>query len=272
MTNSQLGVTAPLPSGIDVLPDTEVEQLWTLFRFFEAGHHNMEIMNPLSSDGLDEVVQHLDVRPDDRVLDVACGHGDLLLRLHDMGGDGPTPSQATGVDLSPWTIRRARQRLSDAGLNEVDLVLADGKRYLQRNTEQRWDIISLIGAPWIWGGFGPSVDALSSRLNSGGRLVIADIVATSQESRARLDPQYDDPGTADELRGVLHEAGLETVVELETSPQDWRDYDDRTLAGLRSWIERFPQDGDFIDRQMGHEETRADDADVGWRVWICRRN
>ncbi|MGI9598388.1 MAG: SAM-dependent methyltransferase [Acidimicrobiales bacterium] len=100
------GRIEPLPPDIDVVEGTEVSELWEQFRFYEAGHHRMEIMNPLSSAGLDRVLDELAVEPGRRVLDIACGHGDLLLRLLQR-----CEVDATGVDLSPWTIRRAHRRL-----------------------------------------------------------------------------------------------------------------------------------------------------------------
>jgi demethylmenaquinone methyltransferase/2-methoxy-6-polyprenyl-1,4-benzoquinol methylase len=47
------------------------------------------------------------VRPGDRVLDVACGTGDLALCAHELGGD------VTGVDFSERMLARARRK-SDA--------------------------------------------------------------------------------------------------------------------------------------------------------------
>lgn len=264
MTDAPLGRVEPLPAGIDILPDTDVDSLWEPFRFYEAGHHRMTIMNPLSGAGLDRLVDALVVANGERVLDIACGHGDLLLRVtagHDV--------TAAGVDLSPWTIRRARARLDQAG-GAVALTLGDGRRYLEARPTTRWDVIALIGAPWIWGGFGPSVDALTAHLNPGGRLAIGDIVATDAEARRRLDPLYDDPGTAADHRQALERAGLVDLIEMPSEAADWRAYDDRVLDGLQHWLEVFPGDGDYLERQRDYERRRADDADVSWQVWIGR--
>ncbi|MEU5262180.1 class I SAM-dependent methyltransferase [Amycolatopsis sp. NPDC021455] len=60
----------------------------------------------------------LDLRPGMRVLDLACGHGDLARRLAARGG------RVTGLDSSPVFLDRAR---ADAGV-EVEYVAGDMRR------------------------------------------------------------------------------------------------------------------------------------------------
>ncbi|MGI9598387.1 MAG: hypothetical protein ACR2QK_19640 [Acidimicrobiales bacterium] len=88
------------------------------------------------------------------------------------------------------------------------------------------------------------------------------------EARSRLDPEYGDPATADEQRDILVGAGLSHLIEIPAAAQDWRDYDDRTLDGIRAWLERFPDDTEYMERQLRFENVRAADNDVGWQVWI----
>jgi len=62
-------------------------------------------------------------RPGERILDAGCGPGDALVTL--AGAVGPA-GRATGVDLSPAMIGRARRRIQDAGLaDRVELRVAD---------------------------------------------------------------------------------------------------------------------------------------------------
>lgn len=270
MNEPALGQVEPLPSGIDLLPGTDLDALWEPFRFFEAGHHLMDIMNPLSSDGLDGIVAAIDRQPAERLLDIACGHGELLLRVaasSDLEPPDADGARLTGVDLSPWTLRRAHDRL-DAAKIGADLVLGDGARYVDRHTDRMWDVITLIGASWIWGGFEPSVGALVRHLGPGGRLAIGEVVASSPEARDRLAPVYGTPPTGAELRAALERAGLIDLTVIPTTGQDWRDYDDRVMHGIRQWLQTFPDDRGFLRLQEEYEAVRADPADVTWQVWI----
>jgi demethylmenaquinone methyltransferase/2-methoxy-6-polyprenyl-1,4-benzoquinol methylase len=64
----------------------------------------------------------LEVRPGDRVLDLACGTGLNLPHLREMVGEG---GQVVGVDLTPAMLEIARQRISQNGWNNVKVREAD---------------------------------------------------------------------------------------------------------------------------------------------------
>src|SRR6266536_4218770 len=57
------------------------------------------------------IVQRLDVRPGEEVLDVACGTGNAALRAAQAGG------RVVGVDLTPELLQVARRLAAEAGLD-----------------------------------------------------------------------------------------------------------------------------------------------------------
>jgi len=66
------------------------------------------------------VVQHTaDVQSGERVLDVACGTGDLLRRF----AEARPEAELTGVDLAAGMVERARQKLAD--VSDVSVQQAD---------------------------------------------------------------------------------------------------------------------------------------------------
>ena len=62
------------------------------------------------------------VRPDDEVLDIACGPGSLTLEL------APYAARVTGLDITPAMLDQARAAQAQKGIDNVDWIEADGAR------------------------------------------------------------------------------------------------------------------------------------------------
>src|SRR5512140_705838 len=77
-----------------------------LWKYFDITHRDHVVCNPTSVAKLDEVVGLLDLPPRPRVLEIACGKGELLLRTAERwagpAGDG---FRATAIDTSPFVLR-----------------------------------------------------------------------------------------------------------------------------------------------------------------------
>jgi SAM-dependent methyltransferase len=69
----------------------------------EIAHEGLEIVNPLPAAKLDRLLDALALSPGQRALDIGCGKGELLLRMHRRHGVG-----GLGVDLSEPYIEAAR--------------------------------------------------------------------------------------------------------------------------------------------------------------------
>jgi SAM-dependent methyltransferase len=68
------------------------------------------------------VIDKLAPAPGERVLDVGCGAGQTLLQLAErVGSEG----SVVGLDVSAPMLARARERVSEAGLSQVEIVLGD---------------------------------------------------------------------------------------------------------------------------------------------------
>ncbi|RFF27437.1 MULTISPECIES: class I SAM-dependent methyltransferase [unclassified Wenzhouxiangella] len=119
------------------------------------------------AEGLEEgarrFFRRLDLNPGERVLDVACGSGQVALLAAASG------AKVTGVDLAPVWIEQARARAASAGLEaQFDVGDAEDLPY----EDEGFDLtISLIGAM-----FAPRPERVTAELlrvtRPGGRIVL----------------------------------------------------------------------------------------------------
>ncbi|HZD05306.1 MAG TPA: cyclopropane-fatty-acyl-phospholipid synthase family protein, partial [Longimicrobiales bacterium] len=87
---------------------------------------------------LDLVCRKLELRPGQRLLDIGCGWGGLVLHAAARYG-----VNAVGITLSPSQAELARQRIREAGLEDrCEVRVAD---YRQMGRDERFDRIASVG-------------------------------------------------------------------------------------------------------------------------------
>lgn len=241
----------------------DIDALWASFEFYEALHHHMDIMNPLSSDQLDRVLDPVLDRGVHTILDIGCGHGELALRVgrqSELAGDV--------IDLSPWQISRAAARLEAAGLEAVIPWLGDGAGF---EPDPAPDLVSLLGVSWIWGGFPGTLAALIERVRAGGTLVFGDIQITDENRRTEAESVYGPVTTREQQRRILETSGVDVIAEVVTGPEDWIRYDEDTADGARRWEAVHGDDAGHAARHREWSEVhRTDHTFMGWTVWVGR--
>jgi len=255
--------TPPLPASVDVLEGTDVAGVWKRFEIFEALHHSMQICNPMTSENLDAVVEGLAPRDGDQVVDIACGYGELLVRVArqaDIAG--------IGVDLSPWMLvgadRYANDQVPDANLRWV---LGDGKHFDFEPT----DIVASLGATWIWHGFEGTARAIAARTRPGGRIAIGDMRLRDGVDHTQVAKEHGRVLSIAEHENAITECGVRIIDRIDTADESWDAYIERTRRGATSWRELHPgpRADEFVEAQLQWEDDHARDMPIlTWSVWI----
>jgi ubiquinone/menaquinone biosynthesis C-methylase UbiE len=148
------------------------------------------------------------VRTGERILDLACGTGELLRRI---AAEIPE-ADPTGVDLAPGMIDRARRKL--AGVPHAQVQQADAHDL--PFDESSFDA-AVCANSFHYFSHPQQVLAEARRvLRSDGRLVLLDWCRDYWTCKGmdavlqRVDPAYDTCYTIDELTTLLERAGLRT--------------------------------------------------------------
>jgi ubiquinone/menaquinone biosynthesis C-methylase UbiE len=167
----------------------------------------VEMFGPIA----ERLVAELDPRPGERVLDVGCGPGSVLLRA--AARVGPTGS-ATGVDLAPAMVERARAAVEEAGL-VAEVRIADA----EDPGGGPYDVIASSLVLFFLPDPAAALRAWRSLLVDGGRIGVTTFGPYSEAWREveavflpYLPPQMRDPRTTGSRSPFASDDGVEQLL------------------------------------------------------------
>jgi len=244
-------------------------------RFHEIAEADHDILNPISSEKLDVLARICDLDADDRVLDVASGKGAMLRRWA-----RKRSLRGVGVDISRAFCEIARERACAENVDDLlEFVEAEAAQYLEE-CQDVFDVVTCIGATWIGGGLGGTLDLLAPRLRGpDSYLAVGEVFWQEPPPEAALrDLTGDDRSLFVSLEDTLdrfESRGLELVEMLAASRDEWDRYyasqwlsvdrhlrahpDEPDAEALRSWIGKSR-------RQYLRWERRY----FGWAIFVTR--
>lgn len=203
---------------------------------------------------LERICQKLRLRPGDRLLDIGCGWGSLLLHAARRHG-----ARGLGVTLSAEQAQLARERIARAGLAErVEIRVADYREV----HDGPFDKVASVGMVEHVGD--AQLDAYArtiARLVRPGGLVLNHGIAqlfSRPAGRKSLIQRYVFPdGELPPLArvvGALQGAGLE--------PRDVESLREHYALTLRRWLENLTADREAVVAEVGSERERV------WRLYM----
>ena len=104
----------------------------------------VELDNPFTQTNRTQaIIEHLDLRPGMKVLDIGCGPGRLTIPLAvEVGSQGGV----IALDIQPGMLRRARDKAHAAGLNNIQFVQAGaGEGKLAGSSADRALLVTVLG-------------------------------------------------------------------------------------------------------------------------------
>ncbi|RII19555.1 ubiquinone/menaquinone biosynthesis methyltransferase [Streptomyces sp. YIM 130001] len=209
-------------------------------RSFTVRESSHRIHNPLTGEKLATLGRALRLPAGARMLDLACGSGEMLCtwaRDHRLTG--------TGVDISTVFTERARARAAE--LDVADLVTFVHGDAVGHVADRPVDVAACIGATWIGDGVPGTIDLLQRSVRPGGMLLVG-------EPYWRHHPPHQEAvdgchaGSVDAFRllpdllGQFGTLGYD-VVEMVLADQDsWDRYRAAQWLNVRRWLDTGPED------------------------------
>ena len=240
------------------------------WRYFDITHTDHDILNPLSSESLDELVTLLGpLGATSRLLDIACGKAEPLVRMVERYG-----LSAVGVDLSPPFVAASRERVTARVPGaEVQIVESDGANY---RTDEPFDVAMCLGASWIWQGYEGTLKALADFVRRGGLIVSGEPFWKQTPTQEYLDSQEltaEMFGTHEENVATGVRLGLNLEYALAGATEDFDRYEALQWRAAERFAASNPDDPDaavLLEQCRGFRDSylRWGRDSLGWAVYV----
>ena len=245
------------------------------WKYFDITHREHVICNPTSVEKIDELIALLRLNPDNKVVDIATGKGEFLIRLAER-----YKIEGTGVEISPFHVADAKkmikERVPDAKLTFLEM---DGADFKPEKPES-FDMVSCLGASWIYGGHKGTLEAIKGMAAPGGWVVVGEPYWRQEPASEYLTAIAVEKslfGLHQENAQAGQDLGLELVYTLASSPDDWDRYEGLQWYAATAWAYEHPDDPD-VEEVL--QRVKADRANylwwgretIGWSIYVFKKD
>ena len=237
-------------------------------RYHEISETTHRIMNPLSHDRLMLAGAICRLGPGARVLDLACGKGEMLCQFARAFG-----IRGIGVDVSEPVLALASKRARELGVAD-DLEFRQSDAALAMDLGS-FEMVSCIGATWIGGDLAGTLEIMKSYAVSAATLLVGEVYwkkPPSSELAAYYGQEFADlGGTLD----IFTRSGVDLVEMVLTNDDDWDRYAASQWLNVADWLLANPNDPDATSVREHRDESRrlyleSGRDTVGWGIFIGR--
>jgi SAM-dependent methyltransferase len=244
-----------------------------MWKFYDITHRGHVVCNPTSEEKLARLVDLVQLPAAARVVDIACGKGEFLIRLAEAYG-----VCGVGVDLSPCFIadadRRLRARAPEAGITFTQMDGADFKP----DKPHSLTLASCIGASWVYGGYAGTLDALIGMVEPDGWLIVGEpywLREPSDEYLRAVELTSDAFGSHADNVDAGERRGLELVHTLVSSKDDWDRYEGLQWYAMADYARTERDDADLpelLERVAKGKSAyvRWGRDAVGWAIYVFK--
>ena len=244
-----------------------------IWKYYDITHREHVVCNPLSVEKLEELIALLRLEPGARVLEIATGKGEFILRMAERYG-----IEGTGIDISPYHIADAKKKCKERIPNaHLTFLVMDGANY-QPEKPKSFDLVACIGASWIFGDHKGTLKALKEMAVPGGWLVVgepywrqepaAEYLDASGETRSMFGLHHENVAAGEEL-------GLRLVYTLVSNQDDWDRYEGLRWYAGTEWADSHPDDPDVgeVLQRVGKDRStylKWGRETIGWSIYVFK--
>jgi len=205
---------------------------------YSIAEQSIEIINPLGMEKLNALASAAGLSKGDRVLDVGCGSGEMLVEWAARFG-----VSGVGVDLNPGMVERSRAKAIGRGVGDrLEFVSSSGAEY--KYEIGAFALGCCIGADFAFGGFRESIRALKPALKDGGRLAVGGSYWLRSDVPDEIALKLPYVTDERELLGIVREEGFELEYLTRASQDGWDEVMRDHWRGFALWLRENPDHED----------------------------
>lgn len=246
------------------------------WKFYDITHRDHVVCNPTSVGKLDELIGLLGLGPGPRVLDVASGKGEFMVRVAERyGGRGGRAFHGVAIDISPFCVADLRTRVA-ARIPEADLEILqmDGADY--RPDAGAFDLAACLGGSWVFGGHRGTLRALAEAARPGGCVLTGEPFWKIEPTAEYLEwsgLRRDAFGSHAQNVEAGEAEGLEPLLALVSSGDEWDRYETLQWRAAARFAGSNPQDPDVAEllarvAKNRHEYVTWGRETLGWALYL----
>ena len=226
-------------------------------RFSTIAHTDHRFLCPLSAAKAEELIDVLELSANDRVLDVGCGKGELLLRIVErfaVAAVGLEPNSAFAASARAGARARVPEAVVEIREEKAESYAARGFR-----------LAMAIGATHAYGGYDESLRSLAKATEPGGQVLVAEGYWRRPPAAEYLAVMGADAAEFTDHAGNVAAGcreGLTPVYSRASSDDEWDHYEGLYARAMERHLARHPDDPDHT--EMRDKIRRWRDAYLRW--------
>jgi SAM-dependent methyltransferase len=246
------------------------------WKFYDITHGDHVICNPTSLAKLDELIGLLDLGSEPKVLDIASGKGEFIVRVAErFGGSAGRGVQGVAVDISPFCVADLRAKASDrVPAARFEILEMDGAGY--RPELGTFDLASCMGGDWVFGGHVPTLRFLAEAARPGGCVVVGEPFWKKEpapEYLAWSGLKRDQFGSHSQNVEAGEAEGLIPLVTMVSSDDEWDRYETLQWRAAARYADSHPDDRDVPELLARVEKSRREYLNWGrdtlsWALYL----
>lgn len=242
-------------------------------RFHEISEGKRHILNPFTHDKLALLADICQPNSNTRMLDLACGKGELLTQW------AKTYSiHGIGVDISKVFIGAAKIRAAELEVSEqIEFVLSDAAQY--QAEKQTFDIVSCLGASWIGDGLVGTLKLMLPALKpQDGFLLMGEPFwheIPPKEAYAALNVEEDTFTTLEGTLDRFESLGLSLLEMVLANKDGWDRYEAQQWLNVDNYLREHSDDPEAEELRTWMQANRRAYLTYGrhyfgWGVFVLR--